>query len=299
MISIQIQSVLYNNNKKNLIRSLQSIDNAIKNTKNFIFNKVTVKYGDASKTPILNNLEIENLKKQIKFFSFQYVFFNSNTGSAKGHNILSSGCNCKYIQIMNPDIILSPNFFDESLSAFKLQIKQKNVAMVEARQVPIEHPKEYNVNTGETEWATTACAIISYDIFKTLNGFDDKTFFLYCDDLDFSWRLRLLGFVIIYQPKSIVFHPKYLSSPECKWCATAAEKYYSKEAALLMAYKWSNNNRVHELLELWKNGSEEEKKICKKFFDLKDSNMLPEQLDPHGKIAMFDHDFYSHNRFCL
>ena len=88
-------------------------------------------------------------------------------------------------------------------------LKLKEVGMVEARQTPLEHAKEYNTKTGgETEWASTACTVFKTEVYNKINGFDAETFFLYCDDLDFSWRVRLAGYKIIYMPSAIVYHAK-------------------------------------------------------------------------------------------
>jgi GT2 family glycosyltransferase len=34
----------------------------------------------------------------------------------------------------------------------------------------------------------------------------DPAFFMYCEDVDLSWRLRLLGYAIIYVPDAVVYH---------------------------------------------------------------------------------------------
>ena len=61
---------------------------------------------------------------------------------------------------------------------------------------------------------------------------------------------------MIYVPAAVVFHDKALSS-DGKWQPTQAERYYSAEAALLMAYKWSNHERVSMLLKQFGNGGDE------------------------------------------
>ncbi len=245
MTSIHIQSVIYKNEKKSLFTSIESVDNAVRVARDF-FNmdlSIVFHYGDAGPEPIFDDEDVKKLNEIMKNISLKYSFFNDNTGSAKGHNILAKECSSDYIMMMNPDVKLSPHFFFYILAPFSYD----NVGMVEARQSPIEHQKEYDYITLQTEWATTACAIVRTDIFNQLNGFDAETFFLYCDDLDFSWRLRLLGFVIIYQPLAPVYHSKHLTK-NGKWIPTASEKYYSAESALLMAYKWSNPERVSKLL---------------------------------------------------
>ncbi len=34
----------------------------------------------------------------------------------------------------------------------------------------------------------------------------DRDFFMYCEDVDLSWRLRLLGYSIVYAPDAVVYH---------------------------------------------------------------------------------------------
>jgi len=48
-------------------------------------------------------------------------------------------------------------------------------------------------------------------ILDTVDGFDDKTFFLYGEDLDLSFRIKELGYKILYYPKYSVLHLKSVS----------------------------------------------------------------------------------------
>ncbi len=111
----------------------------------------------------------------------EYCFFEENTGTAKGHNLLAERAQTDYIMIMNPDVLLCPTFFLKMISSFE----DPDVGMVEARQTPIEHPKDYDVETGVTSWASTAAAIVPRGVFGEVGGFDQKSFFMYCDDVDF------------------------------------------------------------------------------------------------------------------
>ncbi|MDP3974570.1 MAG: glycosyltransferase family 2 protein, partial [bacterium] len=48
-------------------------------------------------------------------------------------------------------------------------------------------------------------------ILDTIDGFDDKTFFLYGEDIDLSFRIKELGYKILYYPKYSVLHLKSVS----------------------------------------------------------------------------------------
>ncbi len=300
MATVQLQSVLFNNEKKALFKALDSLFNAAATSKKLEgkLTRLTVAYGDASPTPVFNEQEVEQIKEKYKEnLDFTYTYFNENTGSAKGHNKLGANCTSEYMVIMNPDVVVCPRVFEIMLAPFF--DKTKNAGMTEARQTPIEHPKEYNKKTYETDWATTACAMFSTETFNALNGFDNETFFLYCDDLDFSWRVRLLGKKIYYCPNAVVYHAKNLSASG-KWTPTSAEVYFSAEASLLMAYKWSNNQRADKLYKIFStSGDENLRKAAKHFKDLKDQNKLPQQLDPKHTVAQFIGDYYTKHRFTL
>lgn len=293
--SIQIQSVIYGNKYKALHKAVVSIANAIRVCYERGI-KLTGRlcYGDASPTPNLSDDEINEIKAIIpQGFEFIYKRFGFNSGTAKGHNILGENCESEYMMIMNPDIIVSPNCLFDLLSAFN----REHIGMAEARQTPLEHAKVYNFISGETEWASTACTIFKSSLFREINGFDADSFFMYCDDLDFSWRIRQLGYSIIYRPNAIAYHSKTLSL-NAQWVPTSAEIYYSAEAALILAYKWSNFKRVENILLQYKKcGGESEKKAAAEFLLRKEDGRLPVPIDNTRRIAKFLGDEYCQMRF--
>lgn len=298
-VSLQVQSVIYHNKKESLLRALRSLANAIRVNRETTgeLGKVTVCYGDASAKEIFSEEEIAEMVTEFEpYFDFNYRFFGENTGSAKGHNLMGAEGDSEYMMIMNPDVVVCPRFFKNMISPFL--DPEKNAGMVEARQTPIEHPKEYDRKTLETDWCTTACAIFSREMFNQLNGFDSDTFFLYCDDLDFSWRVKLAGKKLYYRPDCVVYHAKSLSASG-NWQPTAAEIYYSQEAALLLAYKWSNTKRAKKLYDIFSNADSTGKKVVAKFDEMKRLGKLPEQIDPDHKVARFVGDNYADHRFTL
>ena len=155
------------------------------------------------------------------------------------------------------------------------------------------------IKTQETKWATTACAMISRKVFDMLGGFDADSFFLYCDDVDFSWRARLKGYKIIYQPLALAFHDKELSV-NGKWMPTQAERYYSCFASIMMAYKWSNDKLAVSLLRMFSESPDEyEKKAAEEFKDRQKRGTLPPQLDKEHRIAEFNDGFYCKHRYIM
>lgn len=293
--SIQIQSVIYGNEKSSLKKAMDAIANAVRVTKanNGIIKRFVLYYGDATKEPIYSADEVNQIKEQYsEFFEFKYKIYGYNAGSANGQTVLGMESDTDFLLLMNPDVIVSPRYFIDVIGPFE----NEKVGMTEGRQCPIEHHKEYNIKTGEEDWCTGACSVIRTELFKELGGYDYKTFFLYCDDVDLSWRVRDKGYKIIYVPNAMVFHAKRLTN-NGGWMPTNAEVYYSAEAALLMAYKWSNDKRVNELINRFKNGSETEKRVLEAFNEKKEKGELPKQIV--SKVATFNGDYYSENRFVI
>jgi GT2 family glycosyltransferase len=189
--SVQVQSILYNNDVTSIERSLESTARSAELAISaHACSKVQVFLGDNSPLPCLKEKLLRELEDRFApALQIKYRFFNQNAGSALGHNRLAECVDTDLLLIQNPDVVASPRLLERLLEHFELP----GVGMVEAKQLPIEHPKEYDPVTGETMWASTACAMIPVALFSQLGGFDAQSFFLYCDDVDFSWLVRRAG----------------------------------------------------------------------------------------------------------
>ena len=296
--SVQIQTVLYNSELSSLRRSLASIRSALRANPQgaFAVGKCLVSYGDASREPVLTRELVDYIKDEFsEVFEFKYRFFNENTGTARGHNLLAEECGTDFIVIMNPDVVFPRNFFPFMLQPFFAH--GEPVGIVEARQTPAEHPKEYDSATNETSWASGACIMTTLQVFKQVGGFDANSFFMYCDDVDYSWRIRAAGKRVVYQPQVPVFHPKRITN-KSEWIPTEAEKYYSAEAALIMAYKWSQNRRWKMLVRLFrKSGDKNLQRAARVFSERLAKKSLPDQIDKKHRVSTFTGDLYAKHRF--
>lgn len=294
-MNLQIQSVLYHNDPNHILRAASGVRRAVDHLSSKLEISVTLCYGDCSSEPMLDDIYLSNILELLGDIRFKYQYFGRNLGSAEGHNLLAADLTEGFVLIQNPDVVGEHSYLEGLFECFR----DAGCGMAEARQLPIEHSKDYSIETGETPWATTACAMIPVNIFHQLNGFDSKTFFLYCDDLDFSWRLRLSGKKIIFQPASIVFHDKRLGS-NANWSPSKAEQYYSIEAAIFMAHKWSNPQRVQKLLEYCDHvGGEIFSKAAAEYRRRLNEGSLPFPIDEDHQVSFFEGDLYSRHRFSL
>lgn len=296
---LQIQTVLYNTELDDIERTVAALARAVELAiSSDVLSRATLRIGDSSTTPVLREDGLRRLREAARgTLLVEYDFFAANLGSARGHNRLAAMAEegTHFVWIQNPDVVVSPRVFEIVLEPFR----RSGVGQVEAKQIPIEHPKEFDLVTGETEWTTTACVMTSLSLFREANGFDADSFFMYCDDVDFSLRIRELGFRAIFQPAAVCFHDKRLTA-DGSWQPTGAEQYYSAEAGLMMAHKWSYPEKLQEHLDYFvDSGDENLERAARAFLDRKENGTLPPPRDPLHLVARFQGNFYAKHRFTL
>lgn len=293
---LRVHSVLYGNESARIAQAIAHLDRAAEIAKRAgIFEQINLIYGDCSPRDDLRDTVLAANEGSSGLDRTEYVFFDANLGSAQGHNRLLEVGDSEFVLIMNPDIMLAPNAIVELARAFD----DAKVGVAEAKQLPVEHPKVYDPVSGETPWAATACTLISRKVIQVLDGFDFRTFFLYCDDVDFSWRAKLAGYKVVYRPSAAAFHDKRLGAGG-SWVVGGAEKYYSAEAALLIAYKYSRNDLVTQISAHFReSGDEVWLKALTEFERRREAGVLPEQLDCDHKVATFINGAYATHRFAM
>lgn len=293
---IQVQSVLYNTAFAELRRSVESLVRAaeISMSETGSVRAVTLAVGDSSPLPCLEDADVADLKLLCEPYVFlTYTWFAANLGSARGHNTLAEGTEADFIFLTNPDIVMSPRTLDFLLDPFR----KTAVGMTEAKQLPLEHPKAFEPVTGETSWASGACSLVPAVVFRELQGYDADSFFMYCDDVDLSWRVRLLGLRVVHQPAATVFHDKRVGS-DLAVPPSQAEKYYSAEAALILAHKWSRPDLVESILsEFDAHGQGYHKAAATAFRDRRKHKRLPTPVDPGHDVGQFIAGHYAEHRF--
>jgi GT2 family glycosyltransferase len=295
--SLQIQTVLYKPSPGSIDRFLSSVSRAadLAKTSTSVGN-VSLVIGDCSPLRVLRAAHTESLEKTLRqagIDHLRYEFFDENLGSAAGHNLLLQAGDTDLVLILNPDVVASPHLIQE----LTLRLDDHKIGLVEARQLPIEHPKSYDLATGETSWASTACALIPRHVIKVVGEFDAHSFFLYCDDVDYSWRIRLAGYKIIFHPPARVFHDKRLDT-NGHIEVGSAEEYYAAEAALMMTHKWSRPDLLDTFLHrLAANGSSLQRQAAQTFLKRRALGDLPEPLDQAHQVGEFHGDNWAIHRW--
>ncbi|MGO9456415.1 MAG: glycosyltransferase family 2 protein [Acidimicrobiales bacterium] len=294
--SLQVQTVLFGQSVNDVDRFVRGIVAAIAVARaRQGLGAVTLAVGDCSAQPVLRSEDVDERRRVLRGMDieFAYRFFNENLGSAAGNNALFDLFDSELLFIVNPDVYASPF----ALAELMVALATPGVGIAEARQVPLEHPKEFDRHSGDTSWASMACALVRAEVIQSISGFDSDSFFMYCDDVDFSWRTRLAGYRVVYCPSAGIYHDKRLDLAG-QIEVGEAEVYYSAEASLMMAWKYSRTDLVEEWARgLLNTGSPYHQRAVETFRQRERSGTLPRQLDADGDVSQFIGYAFARHRF--
>ena len=137
--------------------------------------------------------------------------------------------------LLNPDAQLEPGCLERLLEKAESDTR---IAICEARQSPKEHPKAYDAGTLETTWCSGAAALIRRAAFVEAGGFDERLYFMYCEDVDLSWRFWLTGWKCIYVPEALVHHFTQELQPGKR---RTMENYFSFRNSLFLFHRFGTN----------------------------------------------------------
>ncbi|CAN5268911.1 glycosyltransferase family 2 protein [soil metagenome] len=205
---------------------------------------------------LVDNLSTDSTLSIVKKFASKIkVLANTeNNGYAGGHNFGVQNAGGKYIFLLNPDTTVTPNFLQPLVE------KMENDSRVAACQ-PLVYlsGKSHRINlsgkvthylgfdwlrdfeatvvrqSGEILSFSGSGVLLRSDALKKVGGLD-ASYFMYYEDTDLSWRLRMQGFILWYCSESVVTHD-YKFIPD--------EKYQSLHQKLF----WAERNRIYTLFK--------------------------------------------------
>ena len=157
-----------------------------------------------------------------------------NFGFARGYNEALKQIEADYFVILNSDVEVTSGWLE---SPIRLMETDKKIAAVQPKILSY-HKKthfeyagaaggfidlfgypfcrgrifdeveadngQYN-NVIDIFWATGACMFVRSDLFREVGGFD-ADFWAHQEEIDLCWRLKNLGYRVVFTPESTVYH---------------------------------------------------------------------------------------------
>jgi hypothetical protein len=293
-VRLRVQTVLYETPLSQLWRFLHALDAAARHViGSGLAGRVELAIGDSSATPMLGSKDSAALAQAATVLSgVTYSWFDANLGSGGGQNRLAERAECELLMVLNPDTYPSP----PALTELARRFETPRVAIAEARQIPLEHPKAFDGATGETGWASGACMMVRHDVFRELGGFDSEHFLLHCDDVDFSWRVRAAGYQIVHVPTAPIFHDKRPKLAE-SWPMPPSEQYHAVLGRLMLATRWNRPDVVEgTVTAVEANGSEPARHAVDSFRERARHGGIP-TVAANPSVAEFVDGEYAVHRF--
>jgi len=186
---------------------------------------------------VVDNVSKDNSQKECKekFQKIKLIENEENLGYCEGNNVGIRESVGEFLVILNPDVIVTPNWLNELLLGFQKYgegLYQPKILATTDHDVIISAGNMIQLfgfgfsrgkgqkDEGQYEkdevvgYASGTCLFSSSNVFKKIGNFD-PFLFAYHDDLDLCWRGMIKGIKSFYLHKSIVYHP--LEGYSFKW----------------------------------------------------------------------------------
>jgi GT2 family glycosyltransferase len=177
---------------------------------------------------VVDNKSSDGSKAFVRNFFPEIIFLelDKNYGFTGGNNRGAEVAHGELLVFLNNDTLVDDNWLVELVKVAnndkQIGICGSKILFEERRNIvqyaggflntlgggvsPFVYTEDTGMNdTKLTGYVCGACLLIRRDVFEKLGGFDED-YFMYSDENDLCLRCWLLGYNVVYVPKSIVYH---------------------------------------------------------------------------------------------
>lgn len=291
-LTCQVQVVAFENDAHELRRCLGSAGAALEHARRAgVLADASVVVGDCS--PAAEPDADRGLDALVAPARLSWATFGENLASSGGNNRLAAGATADVLVLLNPDAYVAPPTLTMLLERLE---REPAVGIAEARQIPFDLPKAFDPHTGDTEWAAAACVAVRRQVFESLDGFDEALP-LHGNDVDLSWRARLAGWRVVYEPRAVVFHDRRFDTDAvARHSSTAAE--HEALASLVLAHKYRRPDALAAAIaRIERDADADELRGLEAFRSRQRDGALPAPVDDPDGLATFDGRAFAVHRF--
>lgn len=169
-----------------------------------------------------------------KFPTVEVIELGKNYGFAEGYNIVLNRIEARRVVLLNSDVETQKGWIEPLVEMMNSDRKIFSVmpkilsytdkdsfeyagasgGFIDILGYPfcrgrilstIEVDNDQYNDVREIFWSSGACMIVDVEAFKRVGGFDSR-FFAHFEEIDLCWRAQKMGYKVIVEPKSKVYH---------------------------------------------------------------------------------------------
>ncbi len=171
---------------------------------------------------------------KVHYPQLKTIILDKNYGFAKGYNEALKQLQSEYFVLLNSDVLVTSHWIEPLVS---LLDSDKSIAACMPKLLWYDDNRYFEYagaaggfidiygypfcrgrifNTSETDngqydnitdvfWATGAALFVRAEAFWKAGGLDEE-FFAHMEEIDLCWRLKGMGYRVVYNPQSVVYH---------------------------------------------------------------------------------------------
>jgi GT2 family glycosyltransferase len=205
---------------------------------------------------VVDNESNDDSKKQIlsSFPQTKWIDAGYNSGFARGNNLGIRNSNGEYVLLLNPDSFITDDFLNKMLGFYKQKDAKHRLGLLGCRFIssvdksllvgtgigfpgikkyvkvnPVfiklfqrfvnnnkYKPEEMHYKNHEVDFVSGACVMIKRSKIDQYDLYLDEDFFLYYEDVEWSFRTQKKGFVNYFTAEVEVYHENSASTAKNK-----------------------------------------------------------------------------------
>jgi len=177
---------------------------------------------------VIDNASTDKTIEKIKNVNIRTIENKKNIGFAAGHNIGIRESRREYILCLNQDVVLDKDFIkyaveamekDDKIGSVQGKLYKKDKILDTTGLLAYKNRRFVNRGQGEEDknrypageiFGVDGAAPLyrrkALEDIKINNEYFDEDFYMFKEDVDLAWRMRLYGWKAVYEPRAIGYH---------------------------------------------------------------------------------------------
>ncbi len=195
---------------------------------------------------------------QQNFPEVKIINNSKNYGFGRACNIAFKKCDSKYVVLLNQDSKVGKSWLKELVNVLD---SNPDVGCCGAAEHPYDEllsnskvlSESHNID--DQVWMGGGSVIYRMSALRSVGFFDDF-YFMYCEDVDLSWKLKLKGWRIVLNPEAVWHHHGRNRTED-----NNSRSFYSFKNRVYLLVKFGSFRQIFNSLKLYGCNKKEKKSI--------------------------------------